>query len=425
MPKRFYEPQRRRIKQKAILVGLKLPGASSWQVEDSVAELEALATTAGAEVLGKLIQARGRIVAASYIGSGKVEQLLSLATEKKANLVIFDDDLSPAQVRNLESKLKLPVIDRSALILDIFALRARTKEAKAQVSLAQMKYLLPRLAGRWTHLERQEGAIGTRGPGETQLETDRRQVQKRISDLEKALERIDREREEQRKRRRKVFTVTLIGYTNAGKSTLLNLLSKSEVLCEDRLFATLDATTRKIVLDKKTEVLLTDTVGFIKKLPLHLVASFRSTLREILEANLLLHLVDSSHREVENHLRVADETLLSLDAENRPQILVFNKVDLLPDATHITKLRHQHPGSLFISCTEEIGIKSLLQTLRQIAENQEQETTIFLRREQERFYPLIDRHTKILDTVSNDGGLLLRVRGRPEWINRLRKMVSS
>ena len=261
MPKRFYEPQRRRIKQKAILVGLRLPEASSWQVEDSVAELEALATTAGAEVLGKLIQARGRIVAASYIGSGKVEQLLSLATEKKANLVIFDDDLSPAQVRNLESKLKLPVIDRSALILDIFALRARTKE----------------------------GAIGTRGPGETQLETDRRQVQKRISDLEKALERIDREREVQRKRRRKVFTVALIGYTNAGKSTLLNLLSKSEVLCEGRLFATLDATTRKIVLDKKTEVLLTDTVGFIKKLPLHLVASFRSTLREILEANLLLH----------------------------------------------------------------------------------------------------------------------------------------
>jgi len=406
-------------------VGLRLPGASSWQVEDSVAELEALATTAGAEVLGKLIQARGRIEAASYIGSGKVEQLLSLTTEKKANLVIFDDDLSPAQVRNLESRLKLPVIDRSALILDIFALRARTKEAKAQVSLAQMRYLLPRLAGRWTHLERQEGAIGTRGPGETQLETDRRQVQKRISDLEKTLERIDREREVQRKRRREVFTVALIGYTNAGKSTLLNLLSKSEVLCEDRLFATLDATTRKIMLDKKTEVLLTDTVGFIKKLPLHLVASFRSTLREVLEADLLLHLVDSSHREVENHLRVADETLLSLHAETRPQILVFNKVDLLPDTTYIARLRQKHPGSLFISCTEGIGIKSLLQTLWEIAQNREQETAIFLGPEQQRFYPLIDRHMKILDTVSNDGGLLLRVKGRPEWINRLRKLVSS
>jgi len=406
-------------------VGLRLPGASSWQVEDSVAELEALATTAGAEVLGKLIQARGRIEAASYIGSGKVEQLLSLTTEKKANLVIFDDDLSPAQVRNLESRLKLPVIDRSALILDIFALRARTKEAKAQVSLAQMRYLLPRLAGRWTHLERQEGAIGTRGPGETQLETDRRQVQKRISDLEKTLERIDREREVQRKRRREVFTVALIGYTNAGKSTLLNLLSKSEVLCEDRLFATLDATTRKIMLDKKTEVLLTDTVGFIKKLPLHLVASFRSTLREVLEADLLLHLVDSSHREVENHLRVADETLLSLHAETRPQILVFNKVDLLPDTTYIARLRQKHPGSLFISCTEGIGIKSLLQTLWEIAQNREQETAIFLGPEQQRFYPLIDRHMKILDTVSNDGGLLLRVKGRPEWINRLRKLVGS
>ena len=406
-------------------MGLRLPGASSWQVEDSVAELEALATTAGAEVLGKLIQARGRIEAASYIGSGKVEQLLSLTTEKKANLVIFDDDLSPAQVRNLESRLKLPVIDRSALILDIFALRARTKEAKAQVSLAQMRYLLPRLAGRWTHLERQEGAIGTRGPGETQLETDRRQVQKRISDLEKTLERIDREREVQRKRRREVFTVALIGYTNAGKSTLLNLLSKSEVLCEDRLFATLDATTRKIMLDKKTEVLLTDTVGFIKKLPLHLVASFRSTLREVLEADLLLHLVDSSHREVENHLRVADETLLSLHAETRPQILVFNKVDLLPDTTYIARLRQKHPGSLFISCTEGIGIKSLLQTLWEIAQNREQETAIFLGPEQQRFYPLIDRHMKILDTVSNDGGLLLRVKGRPEWINRLRKLVGS
>jgi GTP-binding protein HflX len=425
LPKRFYEPQRRRIKQKVILVGLRLPQTTSWEVEDSVTELEALATTAGGEVLGKMIQARERINPATYIGSGKVEQLLRLATEKGANLVIFDDDLSPAQVRNLESRLKLPVIDRSALILDIFALRARTKEAKAQVSLAQMKYLLPRLAGRWTHLERQEGAIGTRGPGETQLETDRRQVQKRISDLERTLERIDREREVQRKKRRKVFTVALIGYTNAGKSTLLNLLSKSEVLCEDRLFATLDATTRKIVLEEKTEVLLTDTVGFIKKLPLHLVASFRSTLREVLEADLLLHLVDSSHREVENHLRVANQTLLSLHAENRPQILVFNKIDLLPDATHITRLRDQHPGSLFISCTEEIGIKQLLQTLREIAQNQEQEATIFLGREQERFYPLIDRHMKILEAIPNDGGLLLRVKGRPEWINRVRKSVSS
>lgn len=402
-----------------------MPSATTWEVEDSVAELEALATTAGAEVLGKLIQARERIEAASYIGSGKVEQLLSQATKEKANLIIFDDDLSPAQVRNLESRLKLPVIDRSALILDIFALRARTKEAKAQVSLAQMKYLLPRLAGRWTHLERQEGAIGTRGPGETQLETDRRQVQKRISDLERTLERIDREREVQRKRRRRIFTVALIGYTNAGKSTLLNLLSESEVLSEDRLFATLDATTRKIVLDEKTEVLLTDTVGFIKKLPLHLVASFRSTLREIVEADLLLHLVDSSHREVENHLRVADETLLSLHAEDKPQILVFNKVDLLPDTSYIARLHQLHPTSLFVSCTEEIGIKSLLQTLRETAQNQEQETTIFLGREQERFYPLIDRHMKILDTVSNDGGLLLRVKGRPEWINRLRKLVSS
>jgi GTP-binding protein HflX len=425
LAKRFYEPSRRRFKQKAILVGLRLPQSTPWQVDDSIAELEALATTAGAEVLARLVQARERIDPATYIGSGKVDELFNLATEEKANLVIFDDDLTPAQVRNLESKLKVPVIDRSGLILDIFALRARTKEAKTQVSLAQMKYLLPRLAGRWTHLERQEGAIGTRGPGETQLETDRRQVQKRISDLERNLERIDREREVQRKRRRETFTAALIGYTNAGKSTLLNLLSRSRVLAEDRLFATLDATTRRVTLGEKSEVLLTDTVGFIKKLPVHLVASFRSTLREILEADLLLHLVDASHREVENHLRVAEEILRSLRADGKPQLLVFNKIDLLPEVSDIARLRNRHPGSVFISCTEEIGTSHLLQSLREIVQNREQETSIFLGREQERLYSLINRHTKILETVPNDGGILLRVRGRREWIDRLRRMAGS
>jgi GTP-binding protein HflX len=425
LAKRFYEPSRRRFKQKAILAGLRLPQSTPWQVDDSIAELEALATTAGAEVLARMVQARERIDPATYIGSGKADELSRLATEHKANLVIFDDDLTPAQVRNLESKLKVPVIDRSGLILDIFALRARTKEAKTQVSLAQMKYLLPRLAGRWTHLERQEGAIGTRGPGETQLETDRRQVQKRISDLERTLERIDREREVQRKRRRETFTAALIGYTNAGKSTLLNLLSRSRVLAEDRLFATLDATTRRVTLGEKSDILLTDTVGFIKKLPVHLVASFRSTLREILEADLLLHLVDASHREVENHLRVAEEILRSLSADGKPQLLVFNKIDLLPEVSDIARLQKRHPGSVFISCTEEIGTSRLLQSLREIVQNREQESSIFLGREQERLYPLIDQHTTILETVPNDGGILLRVKGRREWIDRLRKMAGS
>ncbi|MGH8003345.1 MAG: GTPase HflX [Limisphaerales bacterium] len=314
-----------RPKEKAILAGVSKNGDSS----ESMAELEALATSAGAIVVGRLAQRRAAPDAAYFIGRGKAEEIKAKALEASANVIIFDDELSGAQVANLQELIGVRTIDRTDLILDIFVQRAKTREAKTQVELAQLEYLLPRLAGRWSHLERQVGGIGTRGPGETQLETDRRQVRHKIVHLKKVLSEIDHQRAVQHKKRSAVYRVSLVGYTNAGKSSLFNQLTRSKAKVEDRLFSTLDSTTRALKFPYFPKVILTDTVGFIKKLPTHLVASFRSTLSEAAEADLLLHVVDFSRPDFRENIAAVQEILTSLKANKIPTILVLNKIDRL------------------------------------------------------------------------------------------------
>ncbi|MBE7517624.1 MAG: GTPase HflX [Thermoflexaceae bacterium] len=309
-------------------------GGALLPAAESLAELAELARTAGAEVVGRTSQRLDHPHVATYVGKGKVEEVREAAQEGGANVVIFDDELSPSQQRNLEKALGVKVIDRTALILDIFATRAHTREGRLQVALAQLQYLLPRLAGQWGHLERMEGAIGTRGPGETQIETDRRLIRNRISKIRRDLEDVRRQRSLYRRQRQRAGmpVVALVGYTNAGKSTLMRALSGADVLAEDRLFATLDPVTRRLRLPTGETVLLTDTVGFIQKLPTGLVAAFRATLEELEDADLLLHVLDVAHPNSQEHARTVEETLAGLGVAERPTLLALNKVDLLPGA---------------------------------------------------------------------------------------------
>lgn len=307
--------------------------AGHWSAVDSQHELAQLTVTAGAEVVGKLIQ-RLRVPSKThYLGEGKLAELLALKDSTDYNVVIFDDELSPLQQRNLEDALKVKIIDRVALILDIFAQRARTREGKLQVELAQHEYLYPRLAGQWSHLERLGGGIGTRGPGESQLETDRRIIRQKIHRLKKQIEDVRKQRQLYRQQRQRsgIPVVALVGYTNAGKSTLLNALSQADVFVEDKLFATLDPTTRRLALPDKKPILMTDTVGFIRKLPPTIVTAFRATLEELAEASILLHVVDLSSPDAAEQCRAVEEILSDLELQDKPRITALNKIDRLLD----------------------------------------------------------------------------------------------
>lgn len=314
------------LEEKCVVVGLITPTVSEAQADEYLDELEFLAETAGAITVKRFIQKLPYPNPQTFVGSGKLDEILSYIKENEIELVIFDDELSPAQLRNIEKELTCKILDRNILILDIFASRARTSHAKTQVELAQMQYMLPRLKRLWTHLERQKGGIGLRGPGESQIETDRRIIQTRIALLKEKLKEIDKQMAVQRGNRGQLVRVALVGYTNVGKSTLMNLLSKSDVFAENKLFATLDTTVRKVVIEN-LPFLLTDTVGFIRKLPHQLVESFKSTLDEVREADLLVHVVDISHPNFEDHIEVVNETLAELDKIAKPTILVFNKID--------------------------------------------------------------------------------------------------
>ena len=347
------EPQ----KETALLVGVAQRRDSA---HDSLDELAQLAETAGATVLGRVTQALQKPNPATYLRSGKVSEIAEIVQEKKISTVLFDDDLSPNQVRNLEKALGCKLIDRSQLILDIFANRAKTAVAKTQVELAQLDYLRTRLTRQWTHLSRQQGGIGTRGPGETQIETDRRLIGQRIATLRNRLERIDQQRTTQRRRREKYNRVALVGYTNAGKSTLMNAMSRSGVLAEDRLFATLDATTRKCVLSTTTTVLLSDTVGFIRKLPHKLIESFKSTLDEVRQSNVLIHIVSAAHPRFEDQMMVVRQTLKEIGALEIPTLLVFNKIDALeaPELA-LAALKRDYPDAVPIAALRGIGLNAL------------------------------------------------------------------
>ena len=354
-------------KEKVLLVGIYGLSSEKFQAQEHLEELALLTCTAGGIPVAKILQQRNRPDVNSYVGKGKLNEINGQINALGVKTIIFDDDLSPTQIRNIEKVTDGKVLDRSALILDIFASRAQTAAAKTQVELAQLQYLLPRLTRYWTHLSRQSGGIGTKGPGETQIETDRRIISKRIGVLKSKLEKLDKQRTTQRKSRDQMTRVSLVGYTNAGKSTLMNALTNSCVFAENQLFATLDSTVRRHQL-KSQEILLSDTVGFIRKLPHHLVQSFKSTLDEVREADLLIHLIDGSSKMVHEYIEVVEQTLKELKSNKKQTLLVFNKVDRIDDEQH-EMLRAEYPSALFISSVRGIGLSQLEEAIEQKIES--------------------------------------------------------
>lgn len=356
--------------ERAILVGSPRKGSrDAQQLDEHLAELARLVDTAGAQVVGRLTQQIAAASSATLIGEGKVEELKDLVASLQATLVIFDEQLSPVQGANLEKELKIRVMDRSEIILAIFSTRARSAEAKLQVGLAQLQYLLPRLARMWTHLSRIRGGIGLRGPGETQIETDRRMIREKIQHHRLKLKDVERHRETVRAGRSSMLSASLVGYTNAGKSSILRgLTGEREIVVEDRLFATLDTLTRELSLGDGLRARVTDTVGFIRKLPHHLVASFRATLEEAREADVLLHVVDASHPEYEEQIQVVEAVLGELELEDRPVIMVFNKIDLVADpGAFAARVREMHPGAVIVSSVRPGGLEELIQALAERA----------------------------------------------------------
>ncbi len=351
--------------ERALLVGLELPEESKWDHAESLQELGELVKSAGGEVVDTAIQRRPSPTAAYYIGPGKANELAEVCKKENIGTVIFNDELSPAQSRNLEKVFERKILDRTQLILDIFAQRAKSKDGKLQIELAQLQYLLPRLTGMWTHLSRQSGGIGTRGPGETQLEVDRRRVTDKIARLSRELDEVRQQRSTQRAGRLRQHwpIVSFVGYTNAGKSTLLNRMTHSEVYAADQLFATLDPTTRQFVLPNKQKLLLTDTVGFLKQLPHHLIESFKATLEEVAEADLLLHVVDLSHPLYEQQMEAVQTVLEELNAWGKQMVVVFNKVDRVTNPALVEFALHKHPNSVAISAVTGEGMPQLLEEI--------------------------------------------------------------
>jgi GTP-binding protein HflX len=360
------ETQPQQQQERALLIGLEKEGTTKWDLRDSMDELRELASSAGAQVVDTVTQKLQKPTAPYYIGRGKAESIKDSFKDQLVTSVIFDDELSPAQGRNLENLLARKVLDRTQLILDIFAQRARSREGRLQIELAQLQYLLPRLTRMWNHLSRQTGGIGTRGPGETQLEVDRRRVQDRIARLERDLEAVRKQRAVQRQGRKRHHwpVAAVVGYTNAGKSTLLNLLTGAGVLTEDKLFATLDPTTRSFTLPNKQRLLLTDTVGFLRKLPHTLIESFKATLEEVNEADLLIHVVDLSHSRLDENIEAVDIVIKELGAYGKQTLVVLNKIDALKNQELVPIYLEKFPGSVAISAHTGRGTEELVLALQ-------------------------------------------------------------
>ena len=413
-----------------MLVGAPRKGTSArHHVEDHLEELEQLADTAGAVVVGTLTQQIDRPNPATYLGKGKIEELGTLINDLDASLIIFDDELTPAQGKNVEDATGKRVMDRAELILDIFATRARTSEAKMQVELAQLEYMLPRLTRMWTHLEKFRGGIGMRGPGETQLETDRRLINHRIKLLKERLTDVTRAREVQRQGRRGIFRASLVGYTNAGKSSILRGLSGAqEVFVEDRLFATLDPLTREVDLGDNNRVLLTDTVGFIRKLPHHLVASFRATLEEVREADLLLHVIDASHPQWEEQRHVVNAVLDELGAHGKATLHVFNKIDRVQPETLVAlqeRITNLLPNSVFVSAHTDGGLEPLRRALLTNTRSLRPLSEIRVSGSDGRLIAEIHRLGEVVDQTTDGADLVLRARVDDALAGRLRRAGAS
>ena len=412
-------------KEKALLVGVIYGKLDQYKVEEHLKELELLAKTAGADVVGKITQKLSSINPSFFIGSGKAKQIIKQAEELGVSLIIFDDELSPAQIKNYSNLVKnIKVIDRSALILDIFSQHAKTKEAKTQVELAQLEYMLPRLTRAWTHLERQMGGIGARaGAGETQIEVDRRLLRNRISKLKKELEKIEKERETQSKNRSNEFKVALVGYTNAGKSTLMKTISGADVLIKNQLFATLDTTIRTVKLDNSHRILLSDTVGFVRKLPHHLVASFRSTLKEVVEAELILIMLDASSNEVNEHYNTILEVLKDLGVKRHSYLIILNKIDNENVDKKISYLKRIFPEAIFISALNKLMIDSLTEKIIEIMDENFKVVDLCFKYQESKKLALAQEGVDVIERIYNDDHVFLKIKGSRERISQIQSTM--
>ncbi len=411
--------------EKVVLVGVILPKQDKKIVFDHLEELKLLCRTAGGEVVKVFIQDLKNPNPAYLIGKGKAEEIAQFVQENNISAIIFDEELTPTQIRNLENLANCKVLDRAAIILDIFALHARTREAKTQVELAQYEYYLPRLTRQWTHLSKQYGGIGTKGPGETQIETDRRIIKRKIATLKHKLEEIDTQRSTQRKQREKFFKVVLTGYTNAGKSTLLNLLTDANVLVEDKLFATLDSTTRLVRTKKGYEFLLSDTVGFIRKLPPNLIASFRSTLIEIVYADLILHIVDASHPNREEQIQVVEDTLREIKADKNKSLLVFNKIDLIEDKVLIEFLSLKYRDAIFISAERGININALIERIEKFIEENYVEEEILISQDEAKKLTIITKYADIVESEFMDELIKVKFKAKRDDYQKILKAIKN
>lgn len=412
-------------RERAILVAVKTDGHTKERVHEYLEELEMLADTAGADTILKVYQERHRYDKAFFIGKGKAEEVAELAELNEVSLVIFDDDLQPTQVRNLEKLIDKKILDRSGLILDIFASHAQTREAKTQVELAQLEYMLPRLTRAWTHLSKQFGGIGTKGPGETQIETDRRLIRTRISKLKERLDKIETQNQISSFKRKQFFNASLVGYTNAGKSTLLNLLTDSTVLAENKLFATLDSTTRSYDIDSKRKILMSDTVGFIRKLPHNLIASFKSTLNVVRDADIIMHIVDISHPFFEDHIKVVNDTLKELDCENSQRFIVFNKIDMLADKSRLEEIKEKHPDSIIISAHRGINIGTLKEKLVELVEQNHVEKTVELENSNSKLISQIHQLAEVLSIEYEGDKVLIKYRAEKNLDSKISGLIKA
>ena len=410
-----------------LLVGVELMGKNARLVEESLEELAFLTSSANAEVTCQTTQRRERIDPACFIGRGKASEIKNLCAEQEINTVIFDDDLSPAQQRNLEEIIKCKVIDRTRLILDIFASRARTQEGKLQVELAQLTYLLPRLTGKGVTLAQQVGGIGVRGPGEKKLEYDRRKVEERISKLQKEINKVSEHREQQRQRRQRVplSIIAIVGYTNSGKTTLLNTLTSSHVFVEDKLFSTLDPTIRGLILPNKEKVLLVDTVGFIHKLPHQLVAAFRATLEEVTSSDLLLHIVDASHPEFQKQIIAVEKVLQELDALGKPTITIFNKMDLIKNKPLLPRLKRKYKDSINISAKKGLGLDRLYDRIIEHFGKDRSTIELVIPQARSDLVNLVYEKGTVLSRKYNDKDILLQAQLDQKTVQRLKEFIKK